>query len=636
MVRAAVLIGVSRTGGLDPLQAVKSSIERMRTWAEDQPGMKGRVTVLSDTEGAKVTAGEIRKAIQDFVALGTVEQLVVYFSGHGANVMYNELWLLSDAPADPQAAVNLAGSTTLARHCGIPHVVFISDACRTAATSLQAQMVQGSIVFPNTGAHHDPGCVDTFFAAPVGHPSLEVLDAAIGAYRAVYTEVLVDTLAEHQPGVAERVQGAAPPVLRVRPRPLRDHLERAVPKRMRDMEVDANLIRSPDAVITSDPDAWLAELKPAGDGVGRIPAGGHKNAHAHTGTDGAVNTGGWGGVPTLPEPPSRLVPKPPSVQVLSSSLISTAIANAQGGATPPAVFGPQSSPEPSGAVPGSDLLEHSLDIALKGPEPRTFETRCGFRVRGASVIQAVGRDWPAEVLGPRNSGNEAGEDQDYAVRVYPGEGDGSDVLLVLEDGNGVLLPALPGFVGSLVFDKRELASVSYEPVEGTDRWHLLWSEGRFERLRELRSTVAAASRMGTFRLADNEQAKTLIEQMRSAKGLDPSLSVYAAYALHERAAQGQIADMETYIVQDLRLRLFDVALLAEPPSPAPRILADARPGVPMLTQGWPLLAAQGVQLEPGFENLHRHVLPSLWTMFDRGGVDQIRDAFRDGGMHGTH
>ena len=65
------------------------------------------------------------------------------------NVRYNEYWLLSGAPDDPQEAVKVASSVALARYCGIPHVVLVSDACRTAAESIQAQNVEGSSIFPN-------------------------------------------------------------------------------------------------------------------------------------------------------------------------------------------------------------------------------------------------------------------------------------------------------------------------------------------------------------------------------------------------------------------------------------------------------------------------------------------------------
>lgn len=112
-------------------------------------GLAGRAwtPLIIDSEGP-VEPGRIRDAVDSFVnAPVSYEQLLVYFAGHGVNLRYSEYWLLSKAPKDTQAAVNVLGSATLARYCGIGHVVFISDACRTAADSVRAQFVTGSKSF---------------------------------------------------------------------------------------------------------------------------------------------------------------------------------------------------------------------------------------------------------------------------------------------------------------------------------------------------------------------------------------------------------------------------------------------------------------------------------------------------------
>src|SRR5688572_19481447 len=109
--RAAVLIGVKKTGGLPVLQAVQQGIDLMKGWLEKQPGMRDpdgklRIKVLSDDKGKPVTADQVQKSIQRFVKDGTIEQLLVYFAGHGANKSYNEYWLLSGAPDNANEAIN--------------------------------------------------------------------------------------------------------------------------------------------------------------------------------------------------------------------------------------------------------------------------------------------------------------------------------------------------------------------------------------------------------------------------------------------------------------------------------------------------------------------------------------------------
>jgi hypothetical protein len=119
MQRAAVLIGVSRTGGMPSLQAVTPGIERMAAWTKAQ-GFSS-VTVLTD-DAEPVTVGQIQRAIGEVLAPGTTEQLVVYFAGHGVNIGRAEYWLLSGAPRWANEAVNVDASERLARYCGVAHV----------------------------------------------------------------------------------------------------------------------------------------------------------------------------------------------------------------------------------------------------------------------------------------------------------------------------------------------------------------------------------------------------------------------------------------------------------------------------------------------------------------------------------
>jgi hypothetical protein len=92
---------------------------------------------------------DIKRAIRKLVDDGDIEQLIVYFAIHGVNIRYGEYRLISDAPVDCSAAVNVEVSMALARRCGIPYVVFVSDACRIADKCVQAQGITGSEIFPN-------------------------------------------------------------------------------------------------------------------------------------------------------------------------------------------------------------------------------------------------------------------------------------------------------------------------------------------------------------------------------------------------------------------------------------------------------------------------------------------------------
>ena len=255
MTRAAVLIGVNKTGGLPQLADAVAGARAMAKWAVDQ-GMAEKNIFLFTDEEKPVEAHAIRAAIHALVEAGNIEQLIFYFAGHGVNIRYGEYWLLSGAPDDSSAAINVDGCVYRARVCGIPHLVFISDACRSAAQGIQGQGIDGSVVFPNDpvpGPEHD---VDMFFATTLGRPALEVRDAtAAGAsYKALYTKIFLDAVSGRLPGCMA-LEGT---VHVVRPRLLKKCLPPALQHHMTQRDLNATITQIPDARVTSGDEAWLA------------------------------------------------------------------------------------------------------------------------------------------------------------------------------------------------------------------------------------------------------------------------------------------------------------------------------------------------------------------------------------------
>src|SRR4051794_7965695 len=87
-------------------------------------------------------------AVDSFTQLGTVQQLIIYICGHGMVNDGTEMWLLSGAPPNTNEAVHLDKSQRLARYGTIPHVVFISDCCRSAASSTTTDSIGGGVILP--------------------------------------------------------------------------------------------------------------------------------------------------------------------------------------------------------------------------------------------------------------------------------------------------------------------------------------------------------------------------------------------------------------------------------------------------------------------------------------------------------
>jgi len=142
--KEAIVIGVGSYTHLIHLDSVAGA-QAFASWLTAE-GVN--VKLITDAE-KKVAAHSIREAITTILDKGTTTHLVVYFTGHGYLNGMNENWLLSDAPRDPSAAINLTGNTDFARLSNVPNVVFISDACRSTPDSLQSSAMQGSLVFPS-------------------------------------------------------------------------------------------------------------------------------------------------------------------------------------------------------------------------------------------------------------------------------------------------------------------------------------------------------------------------------------------------------------------------------------------------------------------------------------------------------
>jgi hypothetical protein len=589
MKRAAVLLSVKKTGNLPELRACAAATAGMQAWVQAQ-GFDS-IEVISDEVGP-VEPRQIRQAIKRIVDAGTTEQLLVYFTGHGVNIRYGEYWLLSDAPSDTQAAVNVEGSVVLARQSGIPHVVFVSDACRTAAEGVQAQAVTGSEIFPNDGPSGPEMSVDLFFACTVGKPALEIKDAATaaGGYSAIYTRVLVEALnGDHPEAIQETVDGDTRIGL-VRPRPLKRALTDEVARRLAQPPVRLGVSQTPDARITSDEDVWLSKV------LLRATRGG--------------------------QTPHAPVSPPPTLLSVSQTRLRTLLQR-QAASLMERVLAPD---EPLGkpfdlaaaaGVDQADLLSRALTLGAQGFGPTHFETRCGFKVQGAKITGV----FSTAALSMEQFG-------DSLVHIDQFAGPAANILIIIEGGAGVVVPAIPEFVGALTFEDGELVKIAYEPADTSARWHEF--RHQMDELRALGNLIATSARFGMFRL-EGEDALAIARRLQLAKGVAPSMAVYAAYAYNDLNRRDRLTEIHDYLFADLGFRFFDIALLTRglEGTVAGRT-AGVFPFVPMLAQGWALLSAHRVKLPHRLEGLERRLRSSLWTLFDPDGVAAIRDAMHAG------
>lgn len=594
MKRAAVLIGVDKTGDLPRLKDAARGAALMKTWADAQ-GID-TVHLLTD-EREPVTLARIKDALKALVKAGNVGQLLVYFAGHGVSLQRQEYWLLSEAPDDADEAVNVAGSVALAATCGIGHVLLMSDCCRTAPEGVRAQSVRGGLIFPNLEADERP--VDQFFACQLGKPSLEVRDPAVTSaeFQALYTHELVPALLGRAASVVQWSGDAAARIGHVHLRPLRDHLSAAIAAKLEALDLKTQPIQVPVASIASDPPAWISQLK------GEPPA-----------------TRGRAPAPT---PPALTSPQAATTELLREAL---GAPTAAGAAPAPTLRGRAvvtSSAAGTLEALGAEVAERARPFG-----PGHHETGCGFKLRGALAAEALAADGSGIGFvtdhGPRGSD----------LRVDTPKRPGSTVLVVLDSGAGVLLPAVPHFLCALTFDADdgELVDVAWEPSDNSG-WR--WDEfsRRASEIRRLRAIASAAMARGSFQL-DGDDALAVARRMQLGKGLDPGLGLYAAYAYHELQRRPLIRDMAGAMASDLGAPLFDIALLARAldgrkvgrSGDAPPTLSK----LPLLSQGWTLLRAFDVRLPAALAPLVERRLPSLWTMFDAQGTQRLRELIRQG------
>lgn len=217
------------TGGVagarfPPLPGAYGGAAEFADWAAAQG-----FTVLRHTDEARpVTLSALFVEVKELVTAGGVRRLFLYFAGHGINLGGgDDVWLLSGALENPNDAVNVARSVHDARRCGIPHLAFFADACRTAAPPALLN-VRGGSLFP-VRQDRPRVKVDQFYATRSGDPAWERRpdDPQIPPY-GIFSRCLMPALRGEVGEVVQPVAGGDAPRA-VLAEPLAAYLDWAVP-----------------------------------------------------------------------------------------------------------------------------------------------------------------------------------------------------------------------------------------------------------------------------------------------------------------------------------------------------------------------------------------------------------------------
>jgi len=576
--RAAVVIGVNKTGDLPVLRAAVSGATAIANWLISE-GFE--VKLIVDKDGP-VSAAAIKREVTELVNRGTLTQLVIYFSGHGVAFGTSEFWLLTGAPDDLNEAVSVVECVDQASRSAIPNVVIICDACRSIP-DFDTSLLHGTVIFPK--GSFVPGVqspdVDRFYATRPGSPAYEVKLAADN-YSGIYTETFLDAFRHPRAGMVTKIGDVSV----ITNRALKSFLLDAVPARLQ--AAHSQVIQYPDSKLESSDSTY----------IGRA----------------------------LAEASVRLAPVgPPNVTIAE-------IANHQFSLTGVGPLGSLRNvdPEDLARAPAASEFSATQRALLEAKKPASFETGCGFSVTGATVRAALiaGAQNP-EIVSPGDAG-----DQPALVRIPQIYSRPVTVALVFGDGAGTVLAALPGFVGSVAVEGGHVSSVTYSPSRNSDHWDEYEAAGK--RIDELRALVATSAQFGVFRIeGDRESRKAassrLASQIRVLKAVDPTLGIYAAYAYADANVPEQVRSVQSYMRSELGVDLFDVALLADSLS-GRRIEGSLNamvvPFCPMLTQGWQLLRVREVTLAEDVQRAREDLQPGLWTTFGPRGMEFIGRAIQ--------
>jgi len=454
MERAGIFIGVDRTGGLAVLQDAARSADRMHAWATGQ-GIAS--ALLTDAGQGTVEPDQIFEAVEKVVLGPGADQLILYFAGHGYRNAQTELWLLSHAPQRTYAAVDISSSAELARQCGIPHVVIISDTCRVAPSGSQALTLRGADVFPSlpdsllgqAGPEGAPK-VDRLWACALGKPAYEIAEAGHAArYRSAYTDALLAGVLGESPGIIDRSAVISEGFAYVRMAALETFLPAQLQQRLQGVG-GGRLLQAPDAVINAG-SRWLSRLTPS-----LVPPPppvsrrGPATCGYHPGTDLGILTHSGGGTSSGGGAGSGLAL--PGLTGLACDLIEAAL---QPGQAPLRSRLQRMDVIP---VPGARDLAATLR-ALLAPSDAADRLGpgavSGIEVRGLEIREAdVPRAQEVRLITPR------------LLSAGGLEAPGASAWIEFTDGTGTVVPLLPGLVTTLTADSDGvLAGITFEPCQ---------------------------------------------------------------------------------------------------------------------------------------------------------------------------
>jgi hypothetical protein len=564
----------------------------MADWAREQ----GCDVVLhtDSADGSVVNRRELFQSVRAMVEQRIYDQLIIYFAGHGLLMSPgDEIWMLSDAAADGTEAVNMRLTTEHARRAGIPHVVLISDACRTYVNGPPFFGLTGGSVFPLPAGDHDDAELDIYFGTTPGNPAYEVRTSSQPGY-GVFTRCLLDVLAEPPDSIIEYIEPGKYPVFGgsvlgtvpvVTSRALRPPLIEAVIDHA--AEIDPLLNQRPQIRVETNLPQFFATVDEAAS---------PSNESAHD---------------------------------ADAVLISHEI-DATAGSRP--------------AIPAPRLrqLAASLRTAdLDFSDPIHPDSVQVF-VRGARAREITAVGW--EIADQQQQGRDL-----HRLELIPASGHAhqpTSAVLTFHDRTGTLVTVVPGSSVTVVVNDGRVAGLDYRyggPFR-RERFRREWKDfelgpGVMAERYQLLALITAAAQNGDLSAAlDADSSEFDSPWGRYSRDTYPGRIVFDTLRAYGGAERGIFDVGLLYDALRDGIVPFDIALLTGRSSDGRTRDAAANafaqglvhPFAPLLTRGWLLLGDDPTPARPYHALLARHLIPALYTTLDAGGVDIALDVLVGG------
>jgi len=587
MNKIALCIGVDFVGTMEPLNKAASSAKMFSEWAREQGYA---IELFVDSSMTKVGRRQILDRLREIIDSKRYEQLIIFFSGHGVlRTLQNEVWLLSEADFDGSEMIDVTGTIDMARRSGIPHVLIVSDACRTISRDFTFSLGQGNI-FPTQIPRSNTSVVDVMYGCRPGTPALELRE---DEWYGVFSDTLINVLNGKYPHLAKESAGI-PKYWYISGFELKYTLPRIVQGRVQDF--DPTLDQEPEIFVEySDPKPPISKFD-------KRP--------------GVLISASGGPPPPFSTPDSMGYPgfieksEYVSVQKILDKL-GTSIGNNE-------------------YIDMTTRMYEMLDkIRNTGEIDKEFVRYSPFYpytsrfvIKGVAVKQVLILGNPGWLIKERRKEGEL-----ITVIDFPDIVGSSNALLILENGFSLPLAVLRGYVGTMVFNEDQLLTLNYTPAESNDHAYWTYTQNR-EKIDEARNFVAYCANEGYnyskvfanfFNRNDDRIYSDAGSFLRIGKSIDPSLALYASYAFRQEGKFDKITSVLSYLREDRNPIIFDIAMLGN------ELDQHKIAGYcPLMTSGWSYQHLFNDHVRSEFMEASKFLDSGVWTMFKPEGTDILR------------